>query len=222
MRRLPGVNELQELPLLANVAYAVRSARRVFPCYQHLAKTASQERHVATGDFALTIAEQFCRQPPELGNREWLDLAAGQAAGIAESIEPDDESMPMFSDAADSVAYAIAAASCVRDVYAGVSSDECTARFAFRAAKYSKRVFWDDRPMMIELIESCWADLRGLKHLQLGRYPEPGEPIDPGALGPLGALWRNTVPSTSRFAPLFRRHQTELSFGESSSESREP
>jgi RNA polymerase sigma factor (sigma-70 family) len=91
--------------------------------------------------------------------------AATAAATAAAAAAADDDA----ADAADAAFAAYLAAADAADAAAD-------AAFAAFAAYYAAG-------------EAARADYDGLLELDLGTYPEPGQPIDPTDRGPLGPLW---------------------------------
>ena len=62
---------------------------------------------------------------------------------------------------------------------------DLAARDAFlAAAEAAEAVGYTDR-----FIHQATEDAEALLKLNLGKYPEAGEPVDPSSSGPLGPLW---------------------------------
>jgi hypothetical protein len=196
-----SIEDLKQLPLRAMVAFAVRCARRVEPLAQLPESDGrSEPRRVAIAE-ALRLAEAAARGdacPSAEAVVQAID-ASCQAADVA----------PHCASAAEAAAQAAHAAASLLTVMERAVEDQelpqsarnvaaqkflgslesttadLTAMSAYTAAAeayYAVGLANDD------FMAASLNDYDTLTRLKLGRYPEPGEPIDPSPGGPLGAI----------------------------------
>jgi hypothetical protein len=180
---LPTEDDLKKLPLLAIVAYAVRCARRVQPILGTIPNFAT---HGAAVEQAISLAERFCvgkdlNAAPDAAER--AADAAGRAAAIARSFA-GGIAAALAAGAAQAAAQATAA---VEDYLVQPNSADRVARAATYAAGRAGRAVAADRCAAVSA--AVRADFDRLLSLNLGTYPDPGQPIDPTETGPLGSLW---------------------------------
>jgi hypothetical protein len=195
------VDDLKKLPLRAIVAFAARCARRV----EHLAQLPEgdprRESNRCAVEAALHMAEEFAKGadgPPDESVVAAVDASRGVPGGPAGS-----------EDAAAAAAEACHAAASAwhltSNIGAGkddppelkkeevrrilgtlshVTADLATLN-AFTAAATAYRSAGCHNE---DFVRAALNDYNALLRLQLGRYPEVGEPVDPSPLGPLGPL----------------------------------
>jgi hypothetical protein len=72
--RVVGLNDLGQLTMRSNVAFAVRCAQRIRPCFNLPTDAPRRREQMATVDRAIRVAAAFC---------QGLPLEAGQAAAAA-------------------------------------------------------------------------------------------------------------------------------------------
>lgn len=180
---LPTEDDLKKLPLLAIVAYAVRCARRAQPILDTIPNFAT---HGAAVERTISLAERFCvgtdlNDAPDAAER--AADAAGRAAAIAHSFAGGSAA----ALAAGAAQAAVQAAAAVEDFWVQPDSADRVVRAAAYAAGRAGRAVAAER--CAALNAAARADYGRLLSLNLGAYPDPGQPIDPMETGPLGALW---------------------------------
>ena len=180
---LPTEDDLKKLPLLAIVAYAVRCARRTQPVVDTIPNFTT---HGAAVEQAISLAERFCvgkdlNDAPDAAER--AADAAGRAATLARSFA-GGSAVALAAGAAQAAAQAAAA---VEDFWTQPDSADRVAQAATYAAGRAGRAVSADRYAAVSA--AARADYDGLLSLNLGTYPELGQPIDPTENGPLGPLW---------------------------------
>jgi hypothetical protein len=196
-----SIEDLKQLPLRAMIAFAARCARRV----EHLAELpeghpGKDERRVAI-DAALRLAEDVARGET-CSTAESVVQAidvSRQAAGAARSCESAAAAAAEAAHAAASTLSVISRAAedegmpqSARNVGARkfLGSLESTtadlaAMSAFTAAAEAYDAVGLDNK---DFVGASLNDYDKLIRLGLGRYPDPGDPIDPSPSGPLGAV----------------------------------
>ncbi len=186
---LPTEDDLKKLPLLAIVAYAVRCARRAQPTFAAIPNFAPQGAAV---EQAISLTERFCvgtdlNAAPDAAER--AADAAGRAATLARSYA-GGAAAALAAGAAQAAAQATAA---VEDYWVQPNSADRVVRAAAYAAGRASRAVAADRSAAVNA--AARADYNRLLSLNLGSYPDPGQPIDPTETGPVGALWPEGAPS---------------------------
>jgi len=180
---LPTEDDLTKLPLLAIVAYAVRCARRALPVVDTVSSFAM---HGAAVKEAISLVECFCvgedlNAAPDAVER--AADAAGRAASVAQSFA-GGSAVALAAGAAQAAAQATAA---VEDSWADPNSADRIVRAATYAAGRASRAVAADRCAAVSA--AARADYDRLLSLNLGTYPDLGQPIDPTDTGPLGPVW---------------------------------
>jgi hypothetical protein len=193
------LENLKRLPLRAMVAFAVRCARRV----EHLAQLpeghpGQAERRVAV-EAALRLAEAIARGDADLSAESVVQAidASRQAAGAEPSCQSAAAAAAEAAHAAASVLSLIDRA--VEDQNMPASEQNATARkflgslesttadlaamSAFSAADEANDAVGLNNK---DFVGAFLNDYDKLVRLALGHYPEPGDPIDPSPVGPLG------------------------------------
>jgi uncharacterized protein (UPF0147 family) len=196
-----AIEDLKQLPLRAMVAFAARCARRV----EHLAQLpeghpGKEERRVAV-DAALRLAEDVARgeacsaaesvvQAIDVSRRaacvapscESAVAAAAEAAHAAASVlsvldrAVEDQDMPQSARTAEAHEFLGSLERSTVDLTA--LSAYTAAVDAFDAVGINNEGF----------VGPALNDFDKLLRLQLGRYPQPGDPIDASPAGPLGPI----------------------------------
>jgi hypothetical protein len=201
--RLPDftIEHLKRLPLRAIVAFAARCARRVEPLAQRPDGDPEREGRRAAIEAALQMAEDFAagsRAAPDASVLAAIDAvgtapvgplgsrsAAAAAAGAAHAAATAWHALEFGTAGPD------------RSLQEGTAGDrhvigalehemvDLSALDAFTAAveAYDAVGYYNET-----FVAAALKDYDTLLRLDLGRYPELGEPVDPssgGALGPL-------------------------------------
>jgi hypothetical protein len=202
------ISDLKKLPLRAMIAFAARCARRV----EELAQLPEghpgrEERRVAI-DAALRLAEDVARGETCSGVESAVEAidrsrqaacvapscvsaaaAASQAAHAAVSVlsvlnrAVEDQDMPQSGRTAEARKLLSALGQSTLDLAA--FSAYTAAAEAYDAVGLDNEAF----------VAAALNDYDRLSRLNLGRYPQPGEPIDPSPSGPLGAIRTSDQPS---------------------------
>jgi hypothetical protein len=193
------LDDLQALPLRAIVAFAARCGRRVEPLAQLPEGHAGSERRRATVAAALTLAEGFARGesvPPPGPVLDAIDTSQG-IAGVA---RPCESAAAAAARAAHAAAAAIRALESAGDdpfqtpwwetdqMRATVARVEHVAAELVPLNAYTAAVEAASAAGSERSLPGVLDDYGTLLRLGLGRYPEPGKPIDPSPQGPLGPL----------------------------------
>ena len=185
---LPTEDELKKLPLLAIVAYAVRCARRAQPIFAAIPNLAT---HGAAVEQAISFAERFCVGKDLNAAVDAVERAAERAADAAAVARQfaGGNAAALAAGAAQAAAQATAA---VEDSWADPNTADRVVRAATYAAGRASRAVAADRCAAVSA--AARADYDRLRSLNLGTYPELGQPIDPTETGPLGPLWPEGPP----------------------------
>jgi hypothetical protein len=193
------IEQLKELPLRAIAAFAARCARRV----EHLAQlpegNPQRESRRAAIEAALRMAESFARgtdAPPDESVVAAIDAirdaggdlacataasAVAQAAHAAASAWHTGFQVAEGSRAPGKpTTEAGRSLGPLAHITAGLAALNAytAAADAFIAVGYRNEDF----------VDAALNDYKALVRLELGRYPEPGAPVDPSPGGPLGPL----------------------------------
>jgi hypothetical protein len=180
---LPTEDDLKKLPLLAIVAYAVRCARRARPMLDTIPNFAA---HGTAVEQAISLAERFCagkelNDAPDAAER--AADAAGRAAAVAHSFA-GGSAVALAAGAAQA---AVQAAAAVEDFWVQPDAADRVVRAATYAAGRASRAVAADHGAVVSA--AARGDYDRLFSLNLGTYPDLGQPIDPTENGPLGAIW---------------------------------
>jgi hypothetical protein len=194
------VEHLKKLPLRAIVAFAARCARRVEPLAQLPEGHPQREGRRGAIEAALRLAEAFARgsdTPPDESVVAALDASravaggplgsADAAAAAAESaraaasawhagFQEAEEGGPPGRRTAEARKFLGALEHVTADLAA--LNAFTAAADAFVSVGYRNEDF----------VSAALNDYDKLVRLRLGRYPEPGDPIEPSPGGPLGPL----------------------------------
>jgi hypothetical protein len=190
--------DLKKLPLRAIVALAARCARRVERLALLPDGHPQQERCRKAAATAVRLAEGYASGSP-CSSAESAVVEIEECRAIANCDFIRDSALATFSLAARAAVNALRACDLcaesanshaggsrgpdaighLADVNADLAArDTFTAAFEAVAADRHTDGF----------IKAAIADYERMLRLDLGRYPEPGSPIDPSAKGPLGPL----------------------------------
>jgi hypothetical protein len=195
------VEHLKALPLRAIVAFAARCARRVEPLAQLPEGHPQREGRRGAIEAALDMAEAFARGadgPPDESVVAAIDASRDVAGGPAGSAEAAaaaaaaaraaasawELTAPSATDNGEPAELKTAEARKFLGALTYVTAD-LAALAAFTAAvdAFTSVGYHNE-----DFVNAALNDYDRLLRLKLGRYPEPGEPIDPSPGGPLGRL----------------------------------
>ena len=193
-----STEDLKKLPLRAIVALGARCARRVESLIVLPDGLEARDKCRTTIDGAIHLAEDFARGSPCRDVRTVIgDVEACRT--IAEGDYPRETAMAVVVWTAHAAAAALEATG-LRDEPAEVSvtgmrqpnpfpqlanvAADLAARDAFTAAVDAAGAAGHAD----QFTKSAVEDYQALLKLELGRYPDAGEPIDPSPAGPLGEL----------------------------------
>jgi hypothetical protein len=193
------IEHLKKLPLRAIVAFAARCARRVESLAQLPEGNPRREARRAAVEAALRMAESFACAADEAPDESVIatieasrddgdDTAvAAAAAAVAQAARAAASAWHAGSQASDArgapgrrtveAGRSLGALSHVTADLAAMNAYTAAAE-AFVSVGYRNEHF----------VDSALKDYRTLVGLELGRYPEPGKPVDPSPDGPLGRL----------------------------------
>ena len=193
------IDQLKALPLRAIVAFAARCARRVEPLAQLPDGNPQRESRREAVEAALRMAESFARgtdDPPDESVVAAID--ASRDAGGEPACEAAASAIAQAAHAAASAWHAWSPAAEGSRVSGGQTIEagrflgalshttaELAAMNAFTAAA---EAFVSVGYRNEHFVDSALKDYHTLVGLELGRYPEPGAPVDPSPGGPLGPL----------------------------------
>jgi hypothetical protein len=195
------VEHLKALPLRAIVAFAARCARRVESHAQLPEGHPQRESRRGAIDAALRMAETFARgsdTPPDDSVVAAVDVIRVIADGPAGS----DDAAAAAAEAAHAAASAWhltgageTAKSEPREMktaearkYLGALTHVTADLAALNAFTAAADAFVSVGYHNEGFVGAALNDYNTLVRLKLGRYPEPGDPIDPSPGGPLGPL----------------------------------
>jgi hypothetical protein len=194
-----NIEQLKELPLRAIVAFAARCARRV----EHLAQlpegNPQREGRREAIEAAIRLAESFARgtdAPPDESVVAAIDAICDAGGELA---------CATAAAAVAQAAHAAASAWHVGSQRAGASREpgkpsteagrslgplaHITADLAaLNAYTAAADAFLAMGYRNEDFVDAALNDYKALVRLELGRYPEPGTPVDPSPGGPLGSL----------------------------------
>jgi hypothetical protein len=189
--RAVGLNDLAELTLRANVAFAVRCAQRIRPCFRLPEESARRREQLAAVDAAIRVATAFCLGLPSEPGRA---AAAARAAGVVAEETCEWTSYAGYGAvrAAEAAAHAEAVAAKASD--SGIMEVVAATFGAGRVLAANVDNFSHD-----QVVSALLADFQKLLSLARGNCGDLGPVIDPSEDGPLGSLWPAGTPMC--FAP---------------------
>lgn len=196
--RSVGKAELSKLPLRAAVAIAVRCVQRLRPVFRPLAEDPHRELSITVIDIAIEVGKRFARgedlsnvkiteiaRDTELVSRRAISggrvayAAAQLAHAVHHALVADG---PMAASDASTALFV-----CMQSV--PLTADEaCTEMDKALAGQ-----ILDNGPDSIR--DPLADDYAAALELNLGHFPDAGDPLDPSEKGPLGQLWPGTVPA---------------------------
>jgi hypothetical protein len=193
------IEQLKALPLRAIVAFAARCARRV----EHLAQlpegNPQREARRESVEAALRMAESFARgtdAPPDESVIAAIDAirdaggelaCAAAASAVAQAAHAAASAWHVGSQAAEASrepGRPPTEAGRPRGALTHITADLAAMNAYTAAAEAFVSVGYRNE----EFVDTALKDYRTLVGLELGRYPEPGAPVDPSPDGPLGPL----------------------------------
>jgi hypothetical protein len=193
------VEHLKALPLRAIVAFAARCARRVEPLAQLPEGDPQRESRREAVEAALRMAEAFARgadAPPDESvvaaidasqNPEAAPTAAAAASAVAQAAHAAASAWhagPQMADEGRTPRGQTTEARKSLGALAHVTADLAALNAFTAAANACLSVGVGNE----DFVGAALRDYDRLVRLQLGRYPEPGAPVDPSPGGPLGPL----------------------------------
>jgi hypothetical protein len=190
--------DLKKLPLRAIVALAVRCARRA----EHLARLPDghpeNERCRTVASSAIRMAEDFARGLPcvslesavqevesarEIAKGDFArETALGSIILATRAAANAAHSLQLYSEFAGS--HKVGSSNVNPIGHLAELSADVAARDAFTAAFQTVAAEGHSDP----IVKAAVDDYKSLLQLELGKYPEAGEPIDPSSKGPLGPI----------------------------------
>jgi hypothetical protein len=193
------VEQLKALPLRAIVAFAARCARRVEPLAQLPEGHPQRESRREAVEAALRMAESFARgtdDPPDESVVAAIDASrdvggelagAAAASAIAQAAHAAASAWHVGSQVAEESRapgkHSIEAGR-FRGALTHVTADLAAMNAFTAAAEAFVSVGYRNE----HFVDAALKDYHTLVGLELGRYPEPGNPVDPSPGGPLGPL----------------------------------
>jgi hypothetical protein len=193
------VEQLKVLPLRAIVGFAARCARRVEPLAQLPEGNPHRESRREAVEAALRMAESFARgteEPPDESVVAAIDASRDVGGELAAAAAAS-----AIAQAAHAAASAWHAGSRVAEEsgaprkhtveagrFLGALSHVTADLAAMNAFTAAAEAFVSIGYRNEHFVDSALKDYRTLVGLELGRYPEPGNPVDPSPGGPLGPL----------------------------------
>ena len=207
--RLPEQEKLRRLPLRALVAYTTRCARRVQPLYVLPSSFQDREAHVHAVEDAILLAREF-------SGGGTVDVVRALAA--AKKAEDAANAAKTVSTGAQAVYSAYAASYAAWAVHVAASDLSSSSRVSIQAFLKIDQVGKDQANKILApnraaltarcahaaaasagqatpaAVEQMLNDYNRLADLELGAFPELGNPIDPLEQDPLGDLWSDGTP----------------------------
>jgi hypothetical protein len=182
-----GLDDLGQLTLRANVAFAVRCAQRIRPCFRIPPDAPRRREQIAAVDGAIRIATAFCQD---------VATEPGQAAAAARTAEVVAEETYEFTNCAGFAAVRAAEAAAHAEALARgpVNSDHTE---VVAAAFGAGRVLAANADMFAldAVANALYADVEKLLKLAHGASGLLGAPVDPSESGPLGPFWPDGPPA---------------------------
>jgi hypothetical protein len=185
MVKIPSKEELKQIPLRALVAYAARCARRLHFLFD--ARIVDPE-YRANVEQPIQIAERFARGDVDCGDAAWQSaMAAGDAAIAAARANGDGDLEAVANASLKAARTALAALEA--DLAGKTEHSGYADAIETVVALGSAQAAWAAVAVWATAVAAAWADYEKLLDLNLGAFPELGQPIDPSESGHLGPLW---------------------------------
>jgi hypothetical protein len=184
--RVVTLPDLAQLTLRANVAFAVRCAQRLRPCFQLPASTPRRREQIAAVDNAIRIAIAYCQGDP---------VQAGGAAAAARAAAVVAEDTCEFTSFAGYAAVRAAEAAACAEAFT-LNPDEAAATEVVAAAFGAGRVVAAnaDAFAQYQVVFALHNDMQKLRNEEHGSLEDLGPPVDLSESGPLGPLWPGGAP----------------------------
>jgi hypothetical protein len=193
------IEHLKALPLRAIVAFAARCARRVEPLAQLPEGDPQRQSRREVVEAALRMAESFARgtdvRPDEsvvaaidasrdAGGELACAAAASAVAQAAHAAASAWHAGPQAAEESGAPGKPTIEAGRSLGALTHVTADLAAMNAYTAAAEAFVSVGYRNE----DFVDSALKDYETLVRLELGRYPEPGNPVDPSPGGPLGPL----------------------------------
>ena len=186
MVEVPTAKQLRQIPLRALVAYAVRCAQRVRPLYVLGTDVPEEAEYLVAIDSAISVAADFATG---------VDISKMRAMNAEEAAVKAVVAATQFPDADGSAAYAANAVYAV--VHTTVAAldllnsrndkGEAATAVIIAAITTVDAAAAADKTV----IRAAEFDWQMLHRMQLGHFPDAGDPVDPTAKGFLGPIYRD-------------------------------
>ena len=181
-----ALGDLAQLTLRANVAFAVRCALRLRPCFDLPADAPGRLEQMAALDGAIRVALAFCRGLPGEAGRA---IAAARLAAVVAEDTCEATNFAGFAAVRAAEAAANAEEFVRNPSDAGIMEVVAAAFGAGRVVAANADAF------TLDLVASALrGDVDRLRSLAPGASKELGVAIDPAEDGPLGPLWPAGAP----------------------------
>jgi hypothetical protein len=185
--RVITLSDLGQLTLRANVAFAVRCAQRVRPCFRLPANAPRRREQIAAVDDAIGVATAFCRGLLE---------EAGRAAAAVRAAVVVAEETGEFTRYSGYAAVHVASATAHAEKVVRKTKDASTTEVVAAAFGAGRVVAANADAFALDLVVAALhADLVKLLALAGGSNADLGPPVDPSESGPLGPLWPAGMPA---------------------------
>ena len=189
--RAVTLSDLSMLTLRANVAFAVRCARRLRPCFKLPLDAPHRIEQIAVVDAAIGVATAFCQGEP-------LEPGRAAAAVLAATVVAEETcDFTLFAGYG-----AVRAAEAAANAEAFVNQqNESSSMEVVAAAFGAGRVLAAnaDAFTLASVVHALHVDLENLLVLAPGFNQNLGLPVDASEDGPLGPYWPVGTPAC--FAP---------------------
>lgn len=189
--RAVTLSDLSMLTLRANVAFAVRCAQRLRPCFELPIDAPHRIEQIAAVDAAIGVATAFCQGVPAQPGR------AAEAVLAAAVVAEETCDFTRFAGYG-----AVRAAEAAANAEAFVNhQDESSSMEVVAAAFGAGRVLAANADLFTldVVVHALHVDLENLLVLARGINQDLGLPVDASESGPLGPYWPAGVPAC--FAP---------------------
>ena len=185
--RAVSLSDLAQLTLRANVAFAVRCAQRIRPCFALPEDAPRRREQTGAIDRAIGAATAFCHGQPEEAGRT--------AAAVSEAAVVAEETCEFTRFAGYAAVRAAEAAAYAEEIvrspsHSGINDVVAAAFGAGRVLAGNA-----DPHTLDMVVAALFADLEKLLSLAPGNSVDLGPALDPSESGPLGSLWPDGKPS---------------------------
>jgi hypothetical protein len=185
--RTVGLNDLGQLTLRANVAFAVRCALRIRPCFNLPADAPRRREQTAAVDTAIRVATAFC---------QGLPLEPGQAATAALLAAVVAEETCETTNFAGYAAVRAAEAAAHAEALVGKTRDADFIAVVAAAFGAGRVLASYADAFTLDLVAAVlYEDVQKFLSLARGPREDLGPPVDPSESGLLGPLWPAGTPA---------------------------